>query len=138
MHPKKYTINGRTYVQGPLVLGQLLPLCELVEGIKIPAFTVQEIIKALGPKLSEAMAIILIPEGKSPRASDLEALAAIFEEHMTFETALEVVADFLSFNPASSLLEKIRGITASFKKNLGDLAPEKSSSESSTSSPKET
>lgn len=129
MHPKKYTINGRTYVQGPLVLGQLLPLCELVEGIKIPAFTVQEIIKALGPKLSEAMALILVPEGESPKGRDLDVLAAVFEEHMTIEATLEVVADFLSFNPASSLLEKIGAITESFKQNLGDLAPEKSFSE---------
>lgn len=121
MEKKKYEINGKTYTQGPLVLGQLMPLCELIEGVKIPEFTVQGIAKALGGDLPRALAIVLVPEDESPGERETDALAAEFFEHMGIDTALEVVADFLSFNPVSSILERVKLITASFSANLAGL-----------------
>jgi len=143
MEKKKYEINGKKYTQGPLVLGQLMPLCELIEGVKIPDFTVVGIVAALGTKLSRAMALILVPEGCSAKDRDIDAMVSEFEGHMEIAATMEVVADFLSFNPISSLLENARAIMGSFKTNLEgvDLEGLKGngiSSESSANSPEET
>lgn len=136
MSEKTYLINGRSYVQRPLVLGQLLPLCKMLETVEIRSFSVQGIVSAFGQSLSTALAVLLIPKGDTVRGRDLETIAAELDEHMSAETALEVVADFLSFNPASSILEKVKEITGAFQKNLSAIAavhPERSSESESLS-----
>jgi hypothetical protein len=127
---KKYLINGETFTQGPLVLGQLMPLCDMLEGLRIKEITVQGIVKALGAKLPMALAVVLAADGEDLRDRDLEARATMFEAHASLETTLEVVADFLSLNPTSSILERIRVISGGVKKMWGDGSrqPSKTSS----------
>lgn len=132
---KRYLINGRTFVQNPLVLGQLLPLCEIIQAIEIQSFSVQGIITAFGAKLSAALAVLLIPLGETLRDRDIEAMALFLEENMSAETALEVVADFLSFNPASSILGKVKEITGAFQMGLAAIAAQSHASDRATPTP---
>lgn len=122
---KKYDVDGEPFVQRPLVLGQLLPLCKIIEGVEIKSFSVQGIISALGENLSKAIAVMLIPENVALRDRDYEADAEWISEHMSAEMALEVVADFLSFNPVSSILAKVKEITGSFQMGLAAIASAK-------------
>ena len=110
MQSKTYIINGRPYIQQPLVLGQIMQLIDLSEGIVLQSFTVEGIIKALGPKLSMAAAIVLTPEGTELKDKDLLALEAEFFSRLDLKTALEVAEDFLSFNPLSSASDRIKGM----------------------------
>jgi len=68
------------------------------------------VVKSVGPDLPEALAIVLVPEGVEVDKKDLPAFAREFSNHMPLETALEVVSDFLSFNPLRSLFTKFRGV----------------------------
>jgi hypothetical protein len=106
MDPKKYTINGKGYIQKPLVLGQMDQMMNILEGVKLTALTPLAIIQALGGRLPMAAAIVLIPEGMKIRDKDLTAIEDEFAENLELETALEVAADFLSFNPLSSISSK--------------------------------
>lgn len=110
MHPKTYEINNKTYTQRPLVLGQVMPLIDLLQDIELSEFSALGIIRGLGPSLPEVMAIILIPEGVRLRDRNLAALAEEFEEYLTIETALAVAEDFLSFNPLSSISARMTGV----------------------------
>ena len=118
MPEKKYVIGGKTYIQRPLVLGQIIPLMSVLEGIVITRLEAASILMALGPQLSRALAVVLIPEGNDPAEKDVDALASEFERDMSFETALEVAADFLSFSATSSLFEKMSAFTGSLRATI--------------------
>ena len=106
---KEYTLgNGLTYVQRPLVIGQVKQMKNLLSGVDINmADGVQGIIDALGDKLLSATAIVLTEKGKSPRDKDIDSLAGELEYAMTPLDILQVVDDFFICNPVSSLLERI-------------------------------
>ena len=137
MNENTYEINGIVYRQRPLVLGQLAALGELLEAVTIRELTVQGIIQAFGDRLADAMAVVLVPQGQKVRDRDLNALARELDEHMTIETALEVVADFLHFNPISSLFERIRAITARINTALPEPKPEEEGRQKENPTPKE-
>jgi hypothetical protein len=103
-----YTINGKTYIQKPLVLGQIQPLITLLEGKTFDDVSPLALISELGETLPRCMAIILIPEGSSVRDRDLDALAAELAECMDMETAMLVASDFFLCNPLFSLLRQLR------------------------------
>ena len=107
---KPYEINGKNYTQRPLVLGQIMPLIDLMQGIELRDFSATGLIQSLGPNLPEVMAIVLIPEGTRLSQKDIPTLAEEFEEYLSIETALEVVEDFLSFNPVSSISARMTGV----------------------------
>jgi len=138
MKQKKYEINGKSYTQRPLVLGQIMPLVELIDGIEFPELKALAIVRALGPVLPRALAIVLIPDDVDIADRDLEAMEREFFSHMGFETALEVAEDFLSFNVASSVLKKLKALTSVVVKNLTETVQEISSLDSSESSVEET
>lgn len=108
MDPKKYTINGKVYTQKPLVIGQADQMLELLQGVELTALTPISIIQAMGGRIPMAAAIVLTPEGIKIRDKDLNALEDEFAENLELETALEVAADFLSFNPLSSISGKAK------------------------------
>jgi hypothetical protein len=110
MEPKRYTINGKVYFQKALVIGQAEQMMELFQGVEIQALTPLAILQALGGKLPMAAAIVLTPEGQKIRGKDIVALEDEFAETLDFNTALEVAADFLSFNPLSSISMKYRNL----------------------------
>jgi hypothetical protein len=105
---KKYNIGGITYVQRPLVFGQLRQLLDILKGVAIPTNTgTLGLINALDSHLPAALAVVLTPEGFPLRDKDLAALSAEIEFAITPEQAIEVVEDFFACNPIPFLLESI-------------------------------
>lgn len=118
---KKYQIGGTTYIQRPLVLGQMKQIREVIGGMVIPAtFTPAEIIQLLEDRLPLALAVVLTPEGFSPKGKDLVAIAEQIDFAIELETAMEVVEDFFICNPVVSLSKKLAGITDAL---LGMMKP---------------
>ncbi|HOW54299.1 MAG TPA: hypothetical protein PLR60_06535 [Syntrophorhabdaceae bacterium] len=108
-----YVIDGETYTQRPLVLGQIGQIMGLVNGIEITeSTTTGDIVALLDDRLPEAVAVILTPRGVKIKDKDLPAIADRFREHMDLQTAMEVVDNFLSLNPIASVLERLTGTMA--------------------------
>lgn len=119
MEEKKYQIGGKTYIQRPLVLGQIKQLMALLRGVVIPAgITALGIIELLGDRLPEAAAIVLTEEGKSPRNKDMPRLAEETEFALNAEQILEIVEGFFLLNPLSSLLSRLAGMMESLPEVL--------------------
>ncbi len=121
MEPKKYIINGKTYYQKQLVIRQVKQLLEALERVVFDDLSVEGIIRALGDSMPGIAAIILIPEGVKIKNKDLDALAEEFENELSLETTLEVVGDFLAFNPISSILSNLSGAITAMAENLKGL-----------------
>jgi hypothetical protein len=108
MTEKKYVIGGNTYIQRPLVLGQLKQLLDVLKGITIPAdMETIALVDALGGRLPKALAVVLNPEGLPLREKDIDDLAVEIEFAITLEQTVEVVEDFFACNPLPSLLSKL-------------------------------
>lgn len=127
MENKTYTVNGKTYCQRKLVLGQIEPLIAFLEDVTFDDLSAAGIVKALGGKLPKVLAIVVTPEGVSPKDKDVAALAEEFAAEMDIETALAVAADFLSFNPVSSIFGRINGIMNLLMENVKSMNRESSS-----------
>jgi hypothetical protein len=126
---KRYEIGGNTYVQRPVVLGQLRKLAPLVNGIVAsmePSAT--GLLAALGGKMPSALAIVLIEDGADVREvmeeERCKERASFFEWTVDSIIAIEVVSDFFECNRASLLSEKLGSLT----KYLVSLIPSKPSS----------
>lgn len=124
----KYIINGKTYAQKPLVLGQVMPLVKLLEGKVITDISPFSLITVLGESLPRCLAIILIPEGASARDRDLDALEIDFADNMDVNTAMQVVTDFFLCNPLSSLSAKFRTMVTGIWEEVAKKKPDQSSS----------
>lgn len=128
----KYEIGGKTYIQRPLVLGQIRQLIGQLGGLKIyPGSGGVGIIFGLGEKLPSLLAVALTEEGKSPKEKNVEEMAKEIEFEIDPETAIKVVEDFFVCNPTSSILERIGKLRKLIKTKTG-------SKSSSSSSPEET
>ena len=110
---KKYEINGKTYIQQELQLGQIQRLGDVLQGVDIPDLSdfaaLASLLGNIGPKWLSA---ILVPEGMSPREVDY----AILEKEMescSVVMAVQAVRDFFVFNPPSLLFSAIKEITDS-------------------------
>jgi hypothetical protein len=133
---RRYQINGTTYIQQPLVLGQIRQLMTVMAGLTIPPdVTVPALLDLLGAKLPEALAVVLTAEGKSPRDKDLTALAAELEFSLPIETACEVVEDFFACNPVAELLDKLTGTMGAIGGLLTSGSIRQSSSSATATSP---
>ena len=105
-----YEIKEKKYTQRPLVLGQMVMLIALLEGVGIKSMTGMGMIMALGDLLPRALAILLIPEGcTSLKARDIDSMAAALDE-IPIDRAIEIVADFLECSQISSLLASLDGL----------------------------
>jgi hypothetical protein len=110
----RYDVNGKTYTQAPLVLGQIGPLATLLSRTRILGTDPLSLIAALGGSLPEAMAIVLTPEGVHPADKDLDAVRRELYD-MAPDTAIQVVSDFFVCNPLPSLLERLAGLIATLR-----------------------
>jgi len=111
MKEKRYEIGGKTYVQRTLVLGQVKQIREVIAGLVVPSpLNVPDIMAALDDRLPLALAVVLTPEGESPRKKDLQSLADELEFSIEAETAVEVIEDFFICNPVASLSTKLAGM----------------------------
>lgn len=111
----RYEIGDKIYHQRELVIGQVSELLRVLRGVSIPADadTLADtlgIVTAVGERLPEALAAILIEEGTSLRGRDLNRLADTLAETVTPDQAMRIIEDFLGCNPVSSLLERLTGL----------------------------
>lgn len=133
---KVYKINDKEYIQRPLVLGQIQQLLSLLKKVaenlpEVDLDNLKEIkdtkedittantkakkkeriktlqtISLLGDNLTDALAIVLCPSAISLAERDLEAIKKDLYTCPP-ETAMEVIADFLSINQNSPIWTKI-------------------------------
>jgi len=138
---KKYPVGEKTYIQRPLVLGQVEQLIEHLKGLKFPkTFDLVGIQESLGEKIYLALAIILVEEGKSPKRT-LDELETIADEiHWTIrpETVLGVVEDFFELTPLASILQKLSGVMLNITSRLSTGSERPLSSSPRETSPRET
>lgn len=103
-----YEIGGKTYIQAPLVLGQFQQLMKLLEGVVFSGeLTPLSLMRIIGDKLPQAMAIVLTPENIKLKDKDIHALASELAFEIPPEIVLQVIEDFFDCNPIPSLLERI-------------------------------
>ncbi len=103
-----YEINGKKYVQTPLVWGQVRQLMNLLKGLEIPTGAgAMELIDVIGEKLPQALAIVLTEEGTSVKNKDLTALASEFDFDIPLGIMIKVIEDFFECNPTASYLETV-------------------------------
>lgn len=116
-----YEFGGKTYIQRPLVLGQLRQLLKVLKNVEIPGdATALGLIEAFGDKIQDVLAVVLTEQGTSLKDKNLTALADDLAFSVTPETAFQVCEDFFSCNPVSSLLERLTGAMG---KITGTLPP---------------
>jgi len=114
-----YEIDGRIYIQRPLVLGQIDQLIDLAKDLDLPPdFSPIEIKRALGERFYDALAIVLIPisdvDGlnipKILKSKDIPALAEELRWSTSHEMGLEVIEDFFDYNPVASIFERLTAL----------------------------
>jgi hypothetical protein len=127
-----YEIGGKTWTQRSLVLGQIRQLLTVIKGVVIPpGCGVAQLIELLGDRLPVALAVVLVEEDHGLQSrfgirvrlengimipewyQNPEVMAEIASEifaGIDAETIARVVADFLSCNPISGLLDQLTGI----------------------------
>jgi hypothetical protein len=109
----RYEIDGKIYIQRPLVLGQTSQMIETFADINIPSdVDTIGIIKLLGDKLPDALAVVLREENIALKDKDISTLAEILRESMSIQTAMEVIDNFFGLNPIASVFEKLTGMMA--------------------------
>ncbi|MDH3998909.1 MAG: hypothetical protein OET90_08720, partial [Desulfuromonadales bacterium] len=111
---KTYQIGEQIYEQRPLVLAQWRQLQQLLDGLEIAAAedTMKGLISALDQegRLEQAIAILLSPQGVSPRDKDCDLLAKELPYLLQPEHIAQVFIDFFDYNPANSVLSAMAGV----------------------------
>ncbi|MGA2332586.1 MAG: hypothetical protein ABSG75_12575 [Syntrophales bacterium] len=139
MQQKEYQIGDKTFVQRPLLIGQVIPLVENLQGIEIDSIDAKSIMRALGPRLTRILAVVLIPEGVKVKDRVLEDIESYLDEFLSITTAMEIISDFFTQTPLSSLLDVTKRLMDEGSKSLKMIAELSSSSlDSSKTSAKET
>lgn len=118
MEEKKYIINGKTYCQKKLVILQVKQILAALEGVVFHDLSAMGVIKSLDDLVPSVAAIVLTPEGTRIKTKDMAFLTDEFENELDFETALEVAADFLAFNPISSIVSNLKKLTGMMAREL--------------------
>ncbi len=131
---RKYQVGDATYVQRPVVLGQLSRLMESLNGIRITTLSATGLIAAVGPKLPEIMAAVLVPDGLAPAEVDHDRLAEELAWNMDPETALKVVEDFFVLTPVSSYLSKLTEVVVKVMRTGAATKNRKTGSKNSSAS----
>lgn len=122
-----YEIGGKTYIQKPLVLGQIRQMINLLQGIVIPGNTdAIGLITLLGDKLPIAIAIVLIPEDVDLKNKDIRALADEIEFEISPELSMQVIEDFFVLTPIVSLLERLKGMANKIGEKIVETSLRKS------------
>lgn len=114
-----YLLDDITYIQKPLVLGQIRQLIKLLEDLIIPRdISVIELVSVLGDKLPTAIAIVIVEEGKNLKDKNIETLAGELEFKIPPEMALEVIENFFDLNPMISLFERLGKLAEKLNKTI--------------------
>lgn len=125
-----YTIGGKTYRQTPLVWGQIEQLLGVIDGVQFSSLDPLAIIAALGNRISQAVAVVLIPEGETAasKTRDIRRLADELAFDLDPATLMEIVADFFGCNPIASLSGKLAETVTRIRESLPTSSPTASSS----------
>lgn len=116
-----YKIGERSYIQRPLVWGQVRQLMELLKSVEIkPPFGTKELVEVLGDNLIQAVAIVITEQGKSPKDKDLASLVTEIEYDVSIDLMLQIVDDFFSCNPTALYLEKLGTLIGNIAKDVED------------------
>lgn len=133
----EYDIDGRAFVQRPLVLGQVQQLLRALDGMTVPEnLSLASLLDSLGGRLYSALAIVITEKGCSPRDKNIEELADKLEWSAGMDTVMEILDDFFTMNPVSSLLGKAGKMIGGLNRTI--LALGTGSTRPSSSSPEET
>lgn len=132
---KTYDINGKKYTQQPLVIGQVARLLTELKGVAITDISPLGLIAALGEKLPGLFACVLVPAGVAPQDVEIDTLADELAYSVDTETALEVLADFLSMADLASLFARLTTMLAQANQIKG---PATGAANSAPSSPEAT
>lgn len=113
----RYEIDGATYIQRPLVLGQIKQLSGILENISVSMLTDETAMaKLLVNNISPVIAVVITKEGVRLQDKDIEAFAGEIEFAIDAETVTRVVQDFFVCNPVASIYEKLTGMVKSMRK----------------------
>lgn len=116
MSDHRYDIDGITYIQRPLVFGQIKQLSTLLGGVTIDLNNAAEgLLQVVGDHMPQALAIVLTPEGTRLKDKDLTELADTLEFAITAEQIVQVVDDFFTCNPVVSILNRLGQTTGVIK-----------------------
>ncbi|OHD22464.1 MAG: hypothetical protein A2Y38_25005 [Spirochaetes bacterium GWB1_59_5] len=128
----RYKVGGVVYVQRPLVLLQIEQLSSFLGAMTIPAgLNVVGIVRLLGDRIADALAILLTPAGTEVYQKDMAATAEHLRNYVDIETAVRVVEDFLTCNPVGSVFDKLAGVMAKWLQMAETATGSTSSSASS-------
>lgn len=107
-----YEVDGRSFYQATLVLGQSLRIPKYLRCFNIRAWTSAEVVDQLGEQIGEILEIVLVPKGVSQEAhvKSLDTpgvvdLADWFLERLTHVDLIRLVDDFFVCNLDSSVVE---------------------------------
>ncbi|GMU26377.1 MAG: hypothetical protein AMXMBFR16_12820 [Candidatus Uhrbacteria bacterium] len=134
MNMKTYTIGNKTYVQKPLVLGQVKQLMDIIRGVVIPeAVTIPALMDLFGDRLSLALAVVITEEGNPAKDKDIEAVAMEIEYEIMPEQILEIIEDFFFINRIALLFQKGATVIKGIQERMTGLSSSVSSSVKETS-----
>lgn len=123
MEEYKYTIGERSFIQRPLVWGQVRQLMDLLKTVEIkPPYGTKELVEVLGDKLIYAVVIVITEQGKSPKEKDTTSLASEIEFDLSIDMMLQVIDDFFSCNPTASYLEKLTKLIGNMAEKVEEAA----------------
>jgi hypothetical protein len=115
----KYEFGSKVYVQNKLVWGQVKQLASILKDITFEGdITVSYLINLLDDKLMPAVAVVITEEGTSIKNKDIDKIAEELEETIPVDVVIQVVEDFFTCNPVSSLLEKAGNMMKNLNTNL--------------------
>lgn len=109
-----YTINGKTYIQKALVLGQLTQLTTILQKLVIGVANPAALMLAAGPLLPDLLAVMVAPEGVKIKDKNIEEITDDMFE-CDPETAVQVIEDFFVCNPIASLLNRLAMLVQNVK-----------------------
>ena len=132
----RYEINGKTYIQRALVLGQIPQMQDVLRGISFPdSIDPAGMLGLLDTKLPEALAVVLTEEGTSPKDKDVAAQAEEFRNTVDLSTAMDAIDHFFGLNPVASISQRLVQMIAGLR---AEMTRESGSKTSSSSSPEGT
>jgi hypothetical protein len=107
----KYEIDGKEYIQKPLVWGQAKQLKTVISNVKIvPDFNPVNLLDILGDNVPLFCAVVLCEEGTNLVDKDLDELTIRFENSLDIASSMKVMEDFFVCNPIDLISRSLLGL----------------------------
>lgn len=114
-----YVIDGKTYLQRKMKLGQYQQLLDVLKTISLPdSLDTASLIYAIGDKITRVLAIILCPEGVSPKDKNIDEVEKEMFSIDVEETVFKVIEDFFGCNDIQLLLKKFSQVITTVSQKL--------------------